>query len=122
MPARKTVVSKLQMEWVQFIQFANDISRSDDPLGIRVFHSRCNNSRTGCRDLTGHLFRADCPTRFVSELKAVFPKANPSETRIIPTCQQSKLDLTNWGDDVEKEKDALLEKAREKIQQRCDIS
>jgi len=50
----------------------------------------------------------ECPKKFVRDLKSIFPKIDPKETSIIPTCQRTFLDLTNWGDEVEDEKETLL--------------
>ena len=62
-----------------------------------------------------HLLRNDsleCPPRLSRELKVVFPKMDVRSIRVIPTCQNAQIDLTNWGDEVEAEKSALLQKAR----------
>lgn len=53
---------------------------------------------------------AECPKRFLMEVKSIFPDIAPENVLIVPTCQKSVLDLASFGEDVDKEKDELLEK------------
>jgi len=49
-----------------------------------------------------------CPKAFVREVQMVYPKQNLNDLLAIVTCQKAKHDLCEIGDDIEKEKDALL--------------
>lgn len=53
---------------------------------------------------------AECPKRFLMEVKSMFPDLDPETVLIVPTSQKSVLDLASFGEDVDKEKDELLEK------------
>ncbi|CAN0407137.1 unnamed protein product, partial [Ectocarpus fasciculatus] len=44
------------------------------------------------------------------ELNHVFPDKGPSMLRAVATMQHANMELARWGEDVEAEKDALLEK------------
>ena len=46
---------------------------------------------------------------FNNEILYVFPKIDTDNLLIIPTMQHAKIDLVNFGVDVEEEKDSLLE-------------
>lgn len=50
-----------------------------------------------------------CPRAFVREVQMVFPGQDLANLIAIPTCQKSVRDLCEMGEDIEKEKDALLE-------------
>lgn len=50
-----------------------------------------------------------CPQQYKSDLAAMFPGVAASEVLIVPTCQNSAVDLVRTGDDIEREKDRLLE-------------
>jgi len=53
-----------------------------------------------------------CSLTMKRELKMIFPSLKHEDMEyllVVPTCQQSKVDLVNTGPDVEAEKDRLLE-------------
>ncbi|KAG1659103.1 hypothetical protein FOA52_013749 [Chlamydomonas sp. UWO 241] len=51
-----------------------------------------------------------CPAKIEKEVATVLPGADLSKLLIVPTCQRAVTDLVKTGEDVEKEKDELLEK------------
>jgi hypothetical protein len=66
-------------------------------------------------------FRAEVPKTHLREMKTIFPDLTSIEDLfIVPTCQRAKLDLVNTGEEVEKEKDALLESFVSWAQIVCD--
>lgn len=50
------------------------------------------------------------PSLLLPELNHVFPDKGPSMLRAVATMQHANMELARWGEDVEAEKDALLEK------------
>ena len=50
-----------------------------------------------------------CPKAFVTEIRMVFPGQDLDGVLAVLTCQKSKLDLCELGEDIAKEKDELLE-------------
>lgn len=61
-------------------------------------------------DISAHV----CPKRFVKELQYVFPNSDLTNVIVIPTMQFAKNELVNIGDEIEVEKDRLLERVSEK--------
>ena len=57
---------------------------------------------------------AECPKAIAQEIRGVFPKADPSQMLIVPTCQRASIDLVNTGEEVDRERDMLLERVRQK--------
>ena len=57
-------------------------------------------------DISAHI----CPKRFIKELQFVFPNTDLTNVIAIPTMQFAKSELVNIGDDIEVEKDRLLER------------
>ena len=57
-------------------------------------------------DISAH----NCPKRFVKELQYVFPNCDLTDVIAIPTMQFAKNELVNIGDEIEVEKDRLLER------------
>eukprot|EP01026_Neomeris_dumetosa_P056063 TRINITY_DN5119_c0_g2_i1.p3 TRINITY_DN5119_c0_g2~~TRINITY_DN5119_c0_g2_i1.p3 ORF type:complete len:195 (+),score=23.76 TRINITY_DN5119_c0_g2_i1:63-587(+) len=52
----------------------------------------------------------ECPKVVTQELKHIFPSLDTDGVMVVPTCQRSNVDLANWGEDADKEKDILLQK------------
>lgn len=52
---------------------------------------------------------AACPAKVQSEVASVLPSADISKLLIVPTCQRAVMDLVQTGEQVEHEKDKLLE-------------
>jgi hypothetical protein len=52
---------------------------------------------------------AACPRQYKSDLEAIFPGVQIKDLLIIPTCQNSEVDLVRTGEIIEQEKDRLLE-------------
>jgi len=52
----------------------------------------------------------DCPKRYKDDMVAMFPGITTTGMLIIPTCQNSEVDLVRVGEEVEIEKDRLLER------------
>lgn len=50
-----------------------------------------------------------CPRQYRSDLAVIFPGQDPLSLLIVPTCQNSAMDLVRTGEEVEEEKDRLLE-------------
>lgn len=57
-------------------------------------------------DISAHV----CPKRFIKELQYVFPNCDLTDVIAIPTMQFAKNELVNIGDEIEVEKDRLLER------------
>jgi hypothetical protein len=57
-------------------------------------------------DISAHT----CPNRFIKELQYVFPNTDIANVIAIPTMQFARNELVNIGDEIEVEKDRLLEK------------
>lgn len=57
-------------------------------------------------DVSAHI----CPKIFIRELQFVFPAEDLTDVVCIPTMQCARTDLVNIGDDIEAEKDRLLER------------
>ena len=57
-------------------------------------------------DISAHI----CPKRFIKELQYVFPNCDLTDVIAIPTMQFAKNELVNIGDEIEVEKDRLLER------------
>ena len=57
-------------------------------------------------DISAHI----CPKRFIKELQYVFPNCDLTNIIVIPTMQFAKNELVNIGDEIEVEKDRLLER------------
>lgn len=57
-------------------------------------------------DISAHI----CPKRFIKELQYVFPNCDISNVIAIPTMQFARNELVNIGDEIEVEKDRLLER------------
>lgn len=55
------------------------------------------------------LIGSGCPRQYYSDMNAIFPGQDPSSLLIVPTCQNSDVDLVRVGDEIEEEKDRLLE-------------
>ena len=53
---------------------------------------------------------AECPKKYAEEVKALFPNVDTAGMLIVPTCQNSDIDLVKVGEEVETEKDRLLER------------
>ena len=47
---------------------------------------------------------AECPKALSRDISGVFPKADPSQMLIVPTCQRASMDLVNTGEEVDKER------------------
>jgi Methylmalonic aciduria and homocystinuria type D protein len=60
-------------------------------------------------DISAHI----CPKRFIKELQYVFPNCDLTNVIVIPTMQFAKNELVNIGDEIEVEKDRLLERVSE---------
>ena len=56
-----------------------------------------------------HPINAECPAKIHAELAGVLPGADLSHLLIVPTCQRAVMDLVKTGEEVEVEKDKLLE-------------
>ena len=56
-------------------------------------------------DISAHV----CPKNFIRELQFVFPEEDLTDVIAIPTMQNAKMDLVQVGDEIEIEKDRLLE-------------
>ncbi|KAK3263999.1 hypothetical protein CYMTET_27235 [Cymbomonas tetramitiformis] len=63
----------------------------------------------------------DCPRKHKEEVAAIFPGLDVQGMLIVPTCQNSAVDLVKVGEDVENEKDRLLEVFMEWAKAVCDI-
>ncbi len=65
-----------------------------------------------CRRLTPPPARraAALPARHRDEVAAVFPRAELAGILVMPTCQRATVDLVRVGDEIEQEKDRLLER------------
>eukprot|EP00850_Spirogloea_muscicola_P004193 SM000018S03558 [mRNA] locus=s18:34600:35835:+ [translate_table: standard] len=50
-----------------------------------------------------------CPEHYKRELAAMFPGQDLGDVVIVPTCQRAAMELVRFGDEVEAEKDRLLE-------------
>ena len=50
-----------------------------------------------------------CPPKIHAEVSSVLPGVDLSKILIVPTCQRSAMDLVKVGEDVDIEKDKLLE-------------
>lgn len=57
-------------------------------------------------DISAHI----CPKRLIKELQYVFPNCDLTNVIAIPTMQFAKNELVNIGDEIEIEKDRLLER------------
>jgi hypothetical protein len=55
---------------------------------------------------------AAVPKRYKEDVAATFPGLDVEGLLIVPTCQNSAVDLVQMGDEVETEKDRLLERVR----------
>jgi hypothetical protein len=62
------------------------------------------------KDLNLDISAHTCPNRFIKELQYVFPNTDISNVIAIPTMQFARNELVNIGDEIEVEKDRLLEK------------
>ncbi|GAX79736.1 hypothetical protein CEUSTIGMA_g7177.t1 [Chlamydomonas eustigma] len=51
-----------------------------------------------------------CPSKYSTEVSSVLPSADLSKLLIVPTCQRSVMDLVQTGEEVDVEKDRLLER------------
>jgi len=51
-----------------------------------------------------------CPAKYSTEVSSVVPSADLSKLLIVPTCQRAVMDLVQTGEDVDVEKDRLLER------------
>jgi Methylmalonic aciduria and homocystinuria type D protein len=60
-------------------------------------------------DISAHI----CPKRFIKELQYIFPNCDLTNVIVIPTMQFAKNELVNIGDEIEVEKDRLLERVSE---------
>ena len=67
------------------------------PLDSLPSHNQC------------HPINAECPAKIHAELAGVLPGADLSHLLIVPTCQRAVMDLVKTGEEVEVEKDKLLE-------------
>ena len=67
-------------------------------------------------DVSAHI----CPKIFIRELQFVFPAENLTDIVCIPTMQFARTDLVNVGDDIEVEKDRLLERFMATAKVLCD--
>lgn len=59
------------------------------------------------------------PKSMIREVQTIFPGVDVSKLLVVPTCQHAKIDLVNYGDHVENEKDQLLEQFMDWAQQVC---
>ncbi|GJP30001.1 hypothetical protein CLOM_g22026 [Closterium sp. NIES-68] len=50
-----------------------------------------------------------CPRQYKQDMDSLFPGQDVSKFLIVPTQQKARVDLVNTGEEVEKEKDRLLE-------------
>ncbi|CAI5527204.1 unnamed protein product [Closterium sp. Naga37s-1] len=50
-----------------------------------------------------------CPRQYKQDMESLFPGQDVSKLLILPTQQRARVDLVNTGEEVEKEKDRLLE-------------
>eukprot|EP00238_Polyblepharides_amylifera_P014948 CAMPEP_0196580022 /NCGR_PEP_ID=MMETSP1081-20130531/26406_1 /TAXON_ID=36882 /ORGANISM="Pyramimonas amylifera, Strain CCMP720" /LENGTH=176 /DNA_ID=CAMNT_0041899773 /DNA_START=37 /DNA_END=567 /DNA_ORIENTATION=- len=62
----------------------------------------------------------DVPKRFKEELGCIFPGLDLTGLLIIPTCQNSAVDLVRVGEEIETEKDRLLERFMEWAKLVCE--
>lgn len=65
------------------------------------------------KDLNLDISAHTCPNRFIKELQYVFPNTDISNVIAIPTMQFARNELVNIGDEIEVEKDRLLEKVND---------
>merc|ERR1712216_783603 len=52
----------------------------------------------------------ECPKRYKDDMANIFPGVDTTGILIVPTCQNSAVDLVRVGEEVETEKDRLLER------------
>eukprot|EP00240_Pyramimonas_obovata_P007094 CAMPEP_0118921606 /NCGR_PEP_ID=MMETSP1169-20130426/829_1 /TAXON_ID=36882 /ORGANISM="Pyramimonas obovata, Strain CCMP722" /LENGTH=157 /DNA_ID=CAMNT_0006862357 /DNA_START=194 /DNA_END=667 /DNA_ORIENTATION=+ len=52
----------------------------------------------------------ECPKRYKDDMMNIFPGVDTTGILIVPTCQNSAVDLVRVGEEVETEKDRLLER------------
>ncbi|GAQ88723.1 hypothetical protein KFL_004540080 [Klebsormidium nitens] len=62
-----------------------------------------------------------CPRQYKSDLEAIFPGVRVMDLLIIPTCQNSEVDLVRTGEVIEEEKDRLLEIFVDFAKQVCEL-
>ena len=62
---------------------------------------------------------AGVPLAHRREIQAIFPDLGMEDMLIVPTCQRTDVDLVNFGDHVEKEKDSRLERFMAWAQEVC---
>ncbi|EFJ48663.1 hypothetical protein VOLCADRAFT_90862 [Volvox carteri f. nagariensis] len=62
----------------------------------------------------------DVPPAMKREILTVFPSANIDKLLIVPTCQHATVDLVKTGENVENEKDRLLERFMAWAKMVCD--
>ncbi|GLC38013.1 hypothetical protein PLESTB_000446100 [Pleodorina starrii] len=60
------------------------------------------------------------PPAMKREILTVFPKSNLDKLLVVPTCQHATLDLVKTGENVENEKDRLLERFMAWAKTVCD--
>lgn len=53
-----------------------------------------------------------CPKTIRTEVAGVLPSADLDKLLIVPTCQQATMELVQFGEEVDKQKDELLERVR----------
>merc|ERR1712087_158229 len=62
----------------------------------------------------------ECPKKHAENLVTLFPGVDVSNMLVIPTCQNSDVDLVRTGEPIEQEKDRLLERFMKWAQFVCD--
>ena len=58
-----------------------------------------------------------CPPKIHAEVASVLPVVDLSKLLIVPTCQRAAMDLVKVGEDVDVEKDKLLEQVTVCVQE-----
>lgn len=51
-----------------------------------------------------------CPPKLRKEVQSVFPKVDTAQLLMVPTCQKAAMDLVQFGEKADNEKDYLLER------------
>ena len=89
-------------------------SRKTQPVNKNRIFESCHIEKL-LLDISAHI----CPKRLIKELQYVFPNCDITNVIAIPTMQFAKNELVNIGDEIEVEKDRLLERVRASQKQCC---
>lgn len=99
---------RLHSGWLQ-------TSKITRPRARAILHEHISNAQAP-------VLRAEVPKTHTREIRAIFPDIEDlSDMLIVPTCQHSRMELVNTGDDVDQEKDDLLETFAEWAGQVCKV-